>query len=151
MSAWGGILFVRSRHCGELNRGLQNLDSLFGKVLILLQRSRHCGELKRGLENLEKFRKDLILLVGSCCLGVLIRGLENLGASCKGTGLFFSLVRKEPKVPQRFANLWTPGTIQSSAEKDFSKVFRRHEPKPFFRTKRRRKGFESVRCSGVTA
>ena len=29
--------------------------------------------------------------------------------SQKGTVLFFSLVRKEPKVPQRFANLWTPG------------------------------------------
>ena len=29
--------------------------------------------------------------------------------SRKGTILFFSLVRKEPKVPQRFANLWTPG------------------------------------------
>ena len=28
------------------------------------------------------------------------------------TGLFFSRVRKEPKVHQRFANLWTPGTIQ---------------------------------------
>ena len=53
MSAWGGILFVRSRHCGELNRGLQNLDSLFGKVLILLVRSRHCGELNRGSQNLE--------------------------------------------------------------------------------------------------
>ena len=30
----------------------------------------------------------------------------------KGTVLFFSRVRKEPKVHQRFANLWTPGTIQ---------------------------------------
>ena len=89
MSAWGGILFVRSRHCGELNRGLQNLDSLFGKVLILLVRSRDCGELKRGLENLEKFRKDLILLVGSCCLGVLIRGLQNLDILCKGTACHF--------------------------------------------------------------
>ena len=29
--------------------------------------------------------------------------------SAKRTDLFFSLVRKEPKVPQRFANLWTPG------------------------------------------
>ena len=28
------------------------------------------------------------------------------------TVLFFSRVRKEPKVHQRFANLWTPGTIQ---------------------------------------
>ena len=44
-----------------------------------------------------------------------------------------------------------PGTIQSSAGEDFSKVFRRHEPKPAFRTKRRRKGFESVRGSDVTA
>ena len=30
----------------------------------------------------------------------------------KGTGLFFSLVRKEPKVHQRSADLWTPGTVQ---------------------------------------
>ena len=29
--------------------------------------------------------------------------------SGKGTVLFFSLVRKEPKVPQRVATLWTPG------------------------------------------
>ena len=34
----------------------------------------------------------------------------------------FSLVRKEPKVHQRFANLWTPGTIQSSAGRDFAKI-----------------------------
>ena len=40
----------------------------------------------------------------------------------KGTVLFFSLVRKEPKVPQRFANLWTPGTIQSSAGNAFGEV-----------------------------
>ena len=44
-----------------------------------------------------------------------------------------------------------PGTIQSSAGEDFSKVFRRHEPNPAFRTKRWRKGFESVRRSSVTA
>ena len=57
------------------------------KVLILFVRSRHCGELNRGLRNLEAPRK--------------------------GNGFwFFSLVRKEPKVHQRFANLWTPGTIQ---------------------------------------
>ena len=35
------------------------------------------------------------------------------------TDLFFSLVRKERGVPQRFANLWTPGTIQSSVENTF--------------------------------
>ena len=83
--------------------------------------------------------KDLILLVGICYFCVLIRGLQTLEASLKGfnccggklplrcaglrfaeprcslqSGRFscFSLVRKEPKVHQRFANLWTPGTIQ---------------------------------------
>ena len=35
-----------------LIRGLQNLEAPFGKVLILFVRSRHCGELNRGLENL---------------------------------------------------------------------------------------------------
>ena len=40
----------------------------------------------------------------------------------KGTGLFFSRVRKEPKVHQRFANLWTPGTIQSSVGSDFAEI-----------------------------
>ena len=49
-----------------LIRGLQNLESPFWKVLILFVRSHHCGELNRGLENLERFQKDLILLVGSC-------------------------------------------------------------------------------------
>ena len=51
------------------------------------------------------------------------------------TVLFFSLVRKEPKVPQRFANLWTPGTIQSSAGNSFEEAFRRHVSKPVFRKK----------------
>ena len=71
--------------------------------------------------------------------------------SRKGTVLFFSLVRKERGVPQRFANLWTPGTIQSSIEEGFSRVFRRHVSKPAFRTKRWRKGFESVRKGYRTA
>ena len=65
-------------------------------VLILLVRSRHCGELNRGSQNLELPERE--------------------------TDLFFSLVRKEPKVPQRFANLWTPGRIQSSIEEDFSRA-----------------------------
>ena len=47
------IGLVRSRCFGALIRGLQNLESPFGKVLILFQRSRHCGELIRGLQNLE--------------------------------------------------------------------------------------------------
>ena len=38
------------------------------------------------------------------------------------TDLFFSLVRKEWGVPQRFANLWTPGTIQSSVGSNFAKT-----------------------------
>ena len=81
-------------------------------------------------------QKAFIGFVRSCYLCVLLRGLENLGASLKCCGAklrlrradlrfaeprsslrkerfsCFSLVRKEPKVHQRFANLWTPGTIQ---------------------------------------
>ena len=68
--------------------------------------------LKQGLINLGKFQKDLILFVRSCCFSGLIQGLENLEAPGKETGLFFSRVRKERGVHQRFANLWTPGTIQ---------------------------------------
>ena len=83
----------------------------------------------------------------SCGCGELIRGLQNLGASLKGFNCcgaklrlrradsrlaktrkflrkerfsYFSRVRKVPKVHQRFANLWTPGTIQSSAESNFA-------------------------------
>ena len=150
-------VFVRRRppKQGELRTDVSKATMFQGdrrqKDLILPQRSRRCGELNRGLQNLEKFQKDLILLVRSCCLGGLNRGLQNLETPCEGTVLFFSLVRKEPKVPQRFANLWTPGTIQSSVEEDFSEVFRQHESKPAFRTKRWRKGFESVRGSSVTA
>ena len=58
---------------------------------------------------------------------------------------YFSRVRKVPKVHQRFANLWTPGSIQSSAGSEFAKAFRRLLPKPVLPAKRRRKGFESVR------
>ena len=94
-------------------------------------------------------RKDLIGFVRSCCLGALIRGLQNLeaplkGFNCCGAKLrlrcadarfakprsflrkerfsYFSRVRKVPKVHQRFANLWTPGTIQSSVVEDFSRA-----------------------------
>ncbi len=64
----------------------------------------------------------------------------------------FCVVQKEPKsTPEGCDPLDSRGTIQSSVGEDFSRVFRRHEPKPVFRTKRRRKGFESVRGSGVTA
>ena len=95
--------------------------------------------LKQGLINLGKFQKDLSWFVRSCCLCELFRGLQNLEAPLKGFNCYgaklplqcavsrfakprcslqrgrfscFSLVRKEPKVHQRFANLWTPGTIQ---------------------------------------
>ena len=51
----------------------------------------------------------------------------------------------------RVATLWTPGDDSKLCRKYFWRSFQRHEPNPVFRTKRRRKGFESVRRSGVTA
>ena len=122
------------------------------KDLIGLVRSCSFGALNRGLQNLDSpFGKGFNFVSGKVLFGWVDSRFVEPRNSRKGTDLFFSLVRKEPKVPQRFATLWTPGTIQSSIEKDFSRVFRRHEPKSVFRTKRRRKGFESVRGSGFTA
>ena len=96
-----------------------------------------------------KFQKDLSLFVRICYLWALIRGLQNLKASLKGFNCcgaklrlrcaesrfakprnflrkerfsYFSRVRKVPKVHQRFANLWTPGTIQSSAGNIFREL-----------------------------
>ena len=41
----------------------------------------------------------------------------------KGNGFtFFSLLRKEPKVAQRVATLWTPGTVQNSTEYFFRDI-----------------------------
>ena len=124
--------------------------------------------------------KDLIGLVRSCSFGALTRGLQNLESPFKKgfnfvcAKLLFGCAESrfvEPRSSLRGSTDWyflrrakstaktrrglrpsgLPGTIQSSAGEDFSKVFRRHEPKPVFRTNRRRKGFESVRGSGVTA
>ena len=107
------------------------------------------GVCRPGRDTAVRRKKDLIYFVRGCCLCVLIRGLQNLETPCKGfnccgakmslrwadsrfakprhslrKGRFscFSLVRKERGVHQRFANLWTPGSIQSSAGSDFAEI-----------------------------
>ena len=73
-----------------LNRGLQNLEALFGKVLILLVRSRYCGELNRGLRNLD--------------------------SPCEGVRFYsFRLYKKNGEYPKGLRPSGLPGTIQSSA------------------------------------
>ena len=95
------------------------------------------GMLIQSLLNLETFQKDLIGFVRSCCFGCADSRFaeprssfwEGFNFVCakpplrcadsrfgkprsfpvKETVLFFSLVRKERGVHQRFANLWTPG------------------------------------------
>ena len=104
--------------CG-LIRGLRNLEASVGSFCARQKEPKKHTEcaVPAGTNFLRsgKFQKDLILLVESCCLGRLNRGSQNLELPERGTVLFFSLVRKERGVPQRFANLWTPGTIQISA------------------------------------
>ncbi len=72
------------------------------KVLILFVRSRHCGGLLRGLQNLEAFlKKDLIVAVRSCSCGALLRGLRNLGASRKGNGfILFACTKRTKSTPE---------------------------------------------------
>ena len=81
------------------------------KDLILPQRSRHCGELIRGLQNLESpFGKGFNFVRAKSLLWWAdLRFVEPRSFPERETVLFFSLVRKEPKVPQRVATLWTPG------------------------------------------
>ena len=134
-NAFGGYAALKCRgaakgfnwHCAKfclcaLIRGLQNLEAPFGKVLILFVRSRHCGELNRGLQNLDSpFGKGFNFVSGKLSFGCAESRFAEPRSSLRGsTILFFSLVRKEPKVPQRFANLWTPGTIQISARYEIS-------------------------------
>ena len=101
---------VSRRRGGEKARGA-------AKDLIGFVRSRHCGELNRGLQNLESpFKKGFNFVCAKLLFGCAESRFVEPRSSLRGsTDLFFSLVRKEPKVPQRFANLWTPGTIQISA------------------------------------
>ena len=67
-----------------------------------------------------RFFGVLWVFVGRDGCGAMIRGLLTSELPAQETGLFFSLVRKEPKVHQRSADLWTPGTVQNSMEKYFS-------------------------------
>ena len=63
-----------------------------------------------------------------CCGGKLrLRCADSRFAkprsSRKGDGfILFALCKKNQKARQRLASLWTPGTIQSSAGKDFVKL-----------------------------
>ena len=77
---------------------------------------------RQGRDTAVRRKKDLIWFVRSRYLCALIRGLENLGSSRKGDGfILFALCKKKQKAHQRFANLWTPGTIQSSVGSEFAK------------------------------
>ena len=71
-------------------------------------RSRHCGELNRGLENLEKFQKDLILFVRICRLCVLLRGLQNLESPFGKVLILFVRNRHCGNLNRGLQNLETP-------------------------------------------
>ena len=111
---------------GALIRGLQNLESPFGKVLILFQRSRHCGELNRGLENLETPGKG-VRIVTFC---VVQKVTKKHARTCKKLPVA-SFCASETAETGRIANGREQGdhvsrsrlrpatSIQSSAEKTF--------------------------------
>ena len=66
--------------------------------------------------------------------------------SAKGNGFrSFCVVQKEPKSTPEVCEPLDSGDDSKLCRKKFSKVFRRHVPKPVLPAKRRRKGFESVR------
>ena len=63
----------------------------------------------------------------------------------------FCVVQKEPKSTPEACEPLDSGDDSKLCRKYCWRRFRRHESKPVFRAKRRRKGFESVRGSSVTA
>ena len=94
------------------------------KVLIVAVRKCHCGGLIRGLRNLGASLKGF-----NCCGAKMsLRWADSRFAeprsSRKGNGfILFASCKKNQKARQRFANLWTPGTIQSSAGIYFAETF----------------------------
>ena len=69
-----------------------------------------------------KVSKGFNWVVQSCCLGVLIRGLQNLETPCKGTFFVLFACTKRTKSTPEVCDLWTPGTIQSSAGNNFAEI-----------------------------
>ena len=96
-------------------------------------------------------KKVLIVAVRSCGCGALIRGLENLGASRKGNGFILFACTKRTKSTPEVCEPLDSGDDSKLCRKQFCKVFRRLVPKPVLPTKRRRKGFESVRKDSYSA
>ena len=66
--------------------------------------------------------KDLIELVQSFGLGALIRGVQNLEAPERERFYSFRLYEKNGEYPKGLRPSGLPGTIQSSAGKDFVKL-----------------------------
>ena len=101
----------RQGHCHKAAKGFKFVCA---QLLFLCAASRFAKP-RRSL------KKVLIVAVRKCHCGGLNRGWQNLGASQKGNGfILFALCKKNQKAHQRFANLWTPGTIQSSAGSEFA-------------------------------
>ena len=89
--------------------------------------------------------KVLIVAVRRCHCGVLIRGLRNLGASRKGTFFVLFACTKRTKSTPEVCEPLDSGDDSKLCRKWVCKNFRRLVPKPVLPTKRRGKGFESVR------
>ena len=73
------------------------------------------------------------------------------GSSRKGTVLFFSLLRKEPKVAQRVATLWTPRDGSKLYRLYFFVTFPALVPKPVCGATLFFGGFEPVRKDSCSA
>ena len=99
------IAAVRSCGCSVLIRGLQNLDALCkGDVFTFF--------LRRAKRTKKHARTCKKLPVASFCASET----AETGRIANGREQGDHVSRR-----QRFANLWTPGTIQSSAGSDFAK------------------------------
>ena len=95
--------------------------------------------------------KVLIVAVRSCHCGVLIRGLRTSKLPAKGTFFVLFACTKSTKSTPEVCEPLDSGDDSKLCRKELCRKFRRHVPKPVLPTKRRRKGFESVRKDSCRA
>ena len=153
-SLWEGFNFVSAKP------RLRRAELRFGKPRNSLWEGFNFASAKPPLRRAEarfgkprKVPKGFDFVSGKVLLGWADSRFAKPRISLQGNVFWYFLRRAKSTAKTRrgLRPSGLPGTIQSSAEEDFSKVFRRHVSNPAFRTRRRRKGFESVRGSGATA
>ena len=108
--------FCTLQKVGKRSRRRRRKGRGAAKDLILSMRSRLCGELIRGLQNLDSFfEKGFNFVSAKLWFCALIRGLQNLELPARERFYSFRLYEKNQKYPRGLRTSGLRGAIQISA------------------------------------